>query len=167
MTNRDMKLVTGLSRRNLVKSAGVLGAAVAGSRLTASAQDATPAADVAAPTVYEPKGPQVEKLLFWTRSSPDSSVNEWNALEAATARYTELTGSPVELMTVVDADFRNNLSLAAPSGDGPDVFGPVAHDWLGELALQEIALPTADLVGIEDVAQSTLDAATYEGNLYG
>ncbi len=167
MTDQDNRFISELSRRNLMKSAGVLGAAVAGSRLTASAQDATPAADVAAPTTYEPKGPQVERLLFWTRSSPDSSINEWNALEAATARYTELTGTPVELMTVVDADFRNNLSLAAPSGDGPDVFGPVAHDWLGELALQEIALPTDDLVGMEDVAQSTLDAATYEGSLYG
>lgn len=68
---------------------------------------------------------------------------------------------------MVDDSFRSNLSLAAPSGDGPDVFGPIAHDWIGELALQQITLATDSLVGLEDVAQSTLDAATYEGSLYG
>lgn len=166
--SKDMKAPFSISRRNAVKSASVLGAvAAAGGLGRVGAQDATPDASPAAPTVYEPQGPQVEKLVFWTRSSLDSSINEWNALEAATQRYTEITGTPIELMTVVDADFRNNLSLAAPSGDGPDVFGPIAHDWLGELALQEIALPTNELVGLEDVAQSTVDAATYEGNLYG
>lgn len=155
-----------LSRRNAVKLGAA--AAAAGSVAKVAAQDATPEASaVAAPTAYEPQGPQVEKLVFWTRSSPDSSINEWEALQAAAARYTELVGTPIEMVTVVDGDFRNNLSLAAPNGDGPDVFGPVAHDWLGELALQEITLPTNELVGLEDVAQSTVEAATYEGNVYG
>lgn len=166
MSRKDIKSPLSLTRRTALKSAGALGAAAAmGGFGHVAAQDATPAAD--APTAYEPQGPQVESLVFWTRSSPDSSLNEWNALLAVTERYTEITGTPVELMTVVDDAFRSNLSLAAPSGDGPDIFGPVAHDWIGELALQEITLPTNDLVGLEDIAQSTLDAATYEGNLYG
>lgn len=161
------KVVDGtMSRREALKRAGMLGvaAAAAGSVGQVVAQDATPAAE---PTVYEPQGPKVEKLLFWTRSSPDSSINEWNALKAATDRYTELVGTPIEMVTVVDADFRNNLSLAAPTGNGPDVFGPVAHDWIGELALQEITLATNDLVGLEDIPQSSVDAVTYEGNVYG
>lgn len=164
MSGKDIKSPLSLTRRTALKSAGALGAVAAIGFGPVGAQDATPATE---PTVYEPQGPQVDELVFWTRSSIDSSINEWNALEAATQRYTEITGTPVRLVTVVDADFRNNLSLAAPSGDGPDVFGPVAHDWLGELALQEIALPTNDLVGLEDVSQSTVDAVTYEGNLYG
>jgi maltose-binding protein MalE len=169
MSHKDIKTPFSISRRTAFKGAGALGAAVAAGGLgTLGAQDATPGASpAAAPTTYEPQGPQVEKLTFWTRSSIDSSANEWNALVAATERYTEITGTPVELMTVVDADFRNNLSLAAPSGDGPDAFGPVAHDWLGELALQEIALATNELVGLEDVAQPTIDAVTYEGDVYG
>lgn len=160
-----------LSRRDALKRASMLGAAAAAAATVGNvaAQDATPDASpvAAAPTAYEPQGPQVEKLLFWTRSSPDSSINEWEALQAAASRYTELVGTPIEMVTVVDGDFRNNLSLAAPNGDGPDVFGPVAHDWIGELALQEITLPTNELVGLEDVAQSTIEAATYEGNVYG
>lgn len=88
MSDKETKTTFSMNRRNAVKAAGIAGAAaVAGGSLRASAQDATPEASaVAAPTVYEPQGPQVEKLLFWTRSSPDSSLNEWQALEAVTQR---------------------------------------------------------------------------------
>lgn len=158
-----------MTRRDALRKAAVLGAAAAaaGTVTRAGAQDASPAAEVA--TSYEPAGPQVEKLVLWTRSSPDSSINEWNALMAATARYTELVGTPVEMVTVPDADFRTRLSLAAPEGDGPDVFGPVAHDWIGEVALQGIAMPWApeDIVGFDDIPESVVNAATYEGQVYG
>lgn len=156
-----------LTRRDAIRSAVALGAAAGlASTGIAAAQDASPAA--AAPTAYEPKGPQVEKLLFWTRSSPDSSLNEWNALKAATDKYTELVGTPIEMTTVVDADFRTNLSLAAPNGDGPDVFGPIAHDWVGELALQEIIMPMDEAaVGMEDISDATKNSAVYNGKLYG
>lgn len=161
-----------LNRRSaVVATAAAAAAAKFGS---VAAQDATPAADaspaaVAAPTQYEPQGPQVEKLVFWTRSSPDSSPNEFNALTAVSEKYTEYTGTPVELVTVPDGDFRTRLSLAAPAGDGPDIFGPVAHDWIGQLALQEIAAATseADLVGFEDISDLIKTAITFDGQLYG
>ncbi|MCA9832837.1 MAG: extracellular solute-binding protein [Thermomicrobiales bacterium] len=163
-----------VSRRTALKYAGALGvAAGAAAQLrAASAQDATPeatAVEYPAPTAYTPAGPQVEKLVLWTRSSPDSSPNEFNALQEVAAKYTEYTGTAVELVTVPDGDFRSRLSLAAPGGDGPDIFGPVAHDWIGEVALQGIAAPftTDDLVGFEDIPQSTIDAVTYNGQMYG
>lgn len=161
-----------MTRRDALRKAAALGAgaAAAGTIGRAVAQDASPSASPAAvASSYEPQGPQVEKLVLWTRSSPDSSVNEWNALTAATQRYTELVGSPVELVTVPDADFRTRLSLAAPEGDGPDVFGPVAHDWIGEVALQGIAMPWSpdDIVGFDDIPESVVNAATYEGQVYG
>ena len=107
------------------------------------AQDASPEASAAVES-YEPQGPQVDELVMWTRSSVDTSPNEWKALEDATGRYTELIGTKVKLVTVPDDDFRSKLSQAAPGGDGPDVFGPVAHDWIGEVALQQIAMPWED-----------------------
>lgn len=157
-----------LSRRDALRQAAVLGAGAAamGTFGSVSGQDASPAAEGSS---YEPQGPQVENLVLWTRSSPDSSVNEWNALIAATERYTELVGSPVQLVTVPDADFRTNLSLAAPEGNGPDVFGPVAHDWIGEVALQGIAMPWAeeDLAGFDEIPENVRNAVTYEGQIYG
>lgn len=159
-----------LSRRDALRKLTLLGAgAAAGMGARVGAQDASPAAGGATATQYEPQGPQVENLVFWTRSSPDSSVNEWNALIAATERYTEYTGSPVQLVTVPDADFRTRLSLAAPEGDGPDVFGPIAHDWIGEFALQGISTPLQpdEYVGFEDIAQPSIDAATFDEAVHG
>lgn len=154
-----------MTRREALKAAGAAGFALAtANAFRAAAQDEFPE-----PTAYTPAGPQVEKLVLWTRSSPDSSPNEFSALQAVAAKYTEYTGSAVELVTVPDGDFRTRLSLAAPGGDGPDIFGPVAHDWIGELALQGIAqsFEDGDLVGMEDIPQSTLDAVTYDGKVYG
>ncbi len=159
-----------LSRRDALRRAAAFGAGAAAFSVAgkaALAQDASPAA--AAVEQYEPQGPQVDNLVLWTRSSIDTSPNEWNALVAATERYTELVGTPVELVTVPDADFRTKLSQAAPGGDGPDVFGPVAHDWIGEVALQQIAMPweEGDIVGFEDIPQSAIDAVMYDGQVYG
>jgi arabinogalactan oligomer / maltooligosaccharide transport system substrate-binding protein len=161
-----------LTRRDALRKAAVLGAAAsAAGAFSASAQDATPdaspATDVA--SSYEPQGPQVDRLVLWTRSSPDSSPNEYNALVASTGRYTELVGTPVELVTVPDADFRTRLSLAAPEGDGPDAFGPVAHDWIGEVALQGIAMPWSEdeIHGFDDIAESVVSSVMYEGEIYG
>ena len=160
-----------MSRRSALRRAAALGASAAvfgalgGS---AMAQDASPEASAAVES-YEPQGPQVDELVMWTRSSVDTSPNEWKALEDATGRYTELIGTKVKLVTVPDDDFRSKLSQAAPGGDGPDVFGPVAHDWIGEVALQQIAMPWEDgeIVGFDDIPQSAVDAVMYDGKVYG
>lgn len=146
-------------------SAGVAGAQSTPATPAAEATPGTPAAVAA----YQPVGPQVERLTFWTRSSPDTSRNEWDALTAVATRYTELVGTPIELITVPDADFRSRMTLAAPSGDGPDVFGPVAHDWLGEFAVQNIAQTWAPdaIHGASELSQSSLAAVSVDGQLYG
>lgn len=163
-----------MPRRDALRRAAILGvsASMFGAVTKAAAQDATPDTDVEVGLVqpsYEPQGPEVERLVLWTRSSVDTSPNEWAGLVAATTRYTELVGTPVELVTVPDADFRTRLSQASPGGDGPDVFGPVAHDWIGEVALQQIAMPWADgdIVGFEDIQQNAIDAVIVEGQVYG
>lgn len=160
-----------LSRRDAVRKVALLGAGAAAVGMTGkvAGQDASPAAGASGAGDYEPQGPQVENLTLWTRPSPDNDAHEWEALVAATERYTELVGTPVQLVTVPDADFRTRLSLAAPEGDGPDIFGPVAHDWIAEVAIQGIAMPwdEADINGIEDLPESVIGAVTYEDQIYG
>lgn len=143
----DTALARRDSRRDLFKQAGVAGAAavVAGSSRAsaASAQDATPAAPVAAPGGNTPAGPMVDELIFWTRASPDDvgSPNLFTQIQARAEAYTAATGTQINIQTVPNDDFQPRMSAAAPGGEGPDVFGPVAHDWIGEFAIQEIALP--------------------------
>jgi arabinogalactan oligomer / maltooligosaccharide transport system substrate-binding protein len=161
-----------MTRRDALRRAGALGvsAAAVSAMGTSAAAQGTPAAEGSpVASSYEPHGPQVEKLVVWTRSSVDTSPNEWRGLTDATARYTELVGTPVELVTVPDADFRTKLSQASPGGDGPDVFGPVAHDWIGEVALQKIALPweDGDIHGFDDIQQNAVDAVIVDGQVYG
>jgi maltose-binding protein MalE len=125
------------------------------------------AAQDAADTGCTPQAEQVDNLVFWTRATED--LPEWGSLVAVAEAYTAATGSPVELVTVPDADFRNRMSLAAPAGEGPDVFGPVAHDWLGEFAIQEIAaeIDRDNVPGADDVIPVAFDSATVDGALYG
>ncbi|MBA2278083.1 MAG: extracellular solute-binding protein, partial [Chloroflexia bacterium] len=129
----------------------------------------SPSASPAASASYTPQGPGVERLVFWTRSSQDTSPNEWNGLVAVADAYQAAVGTTVELVTVPDADFRSRLSLAAPSGEGPDVLGPIAHDWIGELAIQQIAQPwTQDTIaGFADLSQSSVQGVTVNGQIYG
>lgn len=141
----DSLLFRNESRRDLLRQAGVAGAAVLAAGAvarSATAQDATPAA-VAAPGGNTPAGPAVDQLVFWTRASPDDvgSPNLYTQLRARADAYTAAVGTVIDIQTVPNDDFRPRMSAAAPGGEGPDMFGPVAHDWIGEFAIQEIALP--------------------------
>jgi len=83
--------------------------------------------------------------------------------------YTAAIGTPVEIVTVPDADFKAKMSIAAPAGEGPDVYGPLAHDWIGEFAIQQIALevPESVIKDQDDIIPAALDAARLDGKLYG
>lgn len=146
-----------LSRREALRRAAGLGvSATFASALLAAGGGAAAAQS----TSYTPKGPKVDKLVFWTRSSKDTSKNEWDALQGAANAYTKAIGTKIDLVTVPDADFRNKLSLAAPSGNGPDVFGPIAHDWIGEIAYQKIAQVWPSLPDQADFPQESMQLVT-------
>lgn len=114
-------------------------------------------------------GPQVENLVFWTRALEGDPSGEFTSIRAVADAYTAATGTPVEVVTVPDADFKAKMSISAPAGEGPDVYGPIAHDWIGEFAIQQIALevPDSAIKEIDDVLPSALDAARVDGKLYG
>ncbi|MCA9944942.1 MAG: extracellular solute-binding protein [Anaerolineales bacterium] len=72
----------------------------------------------------------------------------------------------VEDLGVVQ-DIRSQVIIAAPAGEGPDIYLGV-HDWLGALVESGLVAPV-ELGDIEDqFVESTLNAFTYtDGNLYG
>lgn len=84
--------------------------------------------------------------MLWTRSSVDTSPNKWNALLAAIQHYTGIIGTPVEMVTVPDAEFRTELSQAPPGGDGPDVLGLVAQFVFGLIGVYNEYILTSLLI---------------------
>jgi maltose-binding protein MalE len=63
------------------------------------------------------------------------------------------------------ADIRDNFTVAAPEGEGPDIFIG-AHDWLGQVAASGLVAPLelGDLTA--SFSQPSLDGCSYEGVLY-
>lgn len=159
---------TATSRRELLKRAAALG--LAAPALAALAHRPTGAAAQAAPGGNEPKGPQVEQLVFWTRASPDDAgdPNLFKQMQAVAETYKGLVGTTVEFVTVPDADFRNKMSISAPAGEGPDAFGPIAHDWFGLFQAQGIAseIPDAAVQGPQDFVPVTAELTRIDGKLY-
>lgn len=156
------------NRREIMRRGAALGlSAPALAGLGAAAFQASAVAQT--PGAYQPQGPKVDRLVLWTRSTPDAPNNtEWQNLTNVAKAYEAAVGTPIELATVPDADFRNRMSVAAPSGEGPDVFGPLAHDWLGEFAIQGIAMeiPESALDNPDDFVQTGLDLSQVDGTLY-
>ena len=87
-------------------------------------------------------------------------------IEAIAATFAEENGITVAVQELEFGQIREQLSLAAPAGNGPDiVIG--AHDWLGELVANGVVEPL-DVSGVAaNFQQVALDAFTYEGQTYG
>ncbi|UOQ87247.1 sugar ABC transporter substrate-binding protein [Gracilibacillus salinarum] len=96
--------------------------------------------------------------------------DEEEAIEAAEemfTKYKEETGIDVVVEQVPMPDQLQKLSLAGPTGDGPDLFFQ-PQDRLGDVVAQGLAEPfeytDEELSGYSEAA---IDAFTYEGQLYG
>ncbi len=63
-------------------------------------------------------------------------------------------------------DIRDQMGIAAPAGEGPDIIIG-AHDWLGELVSNGLLAPIDLGAKADQFLPSTLDAFTYNGELYG
>ena len=98
-------------------------------------------------------------LTVWT------DENRKPAIEAAAATFEDETGGKIELVQKNFEDIRTDFTNQVPTGEGPDItIG--AHDWLGSLVQAGVVSP----VDLTDTASSfapvSLDAFTYEGQLY-
>jgi maltose/maltodextrin transport system substrate-binding protein/arabinogalactan oligomer/maltooligosaccharide transport system substrate-binding protein len=75
-------------------------------------------------------------------------------------------GLPVAVVQLAFGDIRDQLQIAGPAGEGPDIIIG-AHDWLGTLVESGMLLPI-DLGEKEEMfADAALNAFTYNGELYG
>lgn len=86
--------------------------------------------------------------------------------EALGEEFTETYGVPVIVQELGFGEIRDNLKIAAPAGEGPDIVVG-AHDWLGELVTSGViaAVELGDLVN--DFTEAAISAFTYDGALYG
>ncbi len=98
-------------------------------------------------------------LVIWADN------NRSLALEDLIGAFAEEYGIIIDLQELELGDIRNNISIAAPAGEGPDLFvGP--HDWLGELIENGVVAP----LNLGDVAEkftpTSLNLFTWDGEVY-
>lgn len=99
------------------------------------------------------------KLLIW------ADEVRAKVLQEVKVDFEEEYGIPVEIQELPFGDIRDNLSVAAPSGEGPDILVG-AHDWLGQLVTNGLIEPI-DLQGIKDKFYPvTLEAFSWGGKTY-
>ncbi|GAE92224.1 maltose/maltodextrin ABC transporter [Gracilibacillus boraciitolerans JCM 21714] len=104
-----------------------------------------------------------EELVVW--------INDEDIAQDVSAqmfdKYTEETGIEVKFERVALPDQVQELSLAGPTGDGPDLFFQ-PQDSLGNIVAQGLAMPIEytdeEKAAFTDVA---MDAFTYDGEIYG
>ena len=128
-----------------------------GTAVATTAGDSAAPEETSAPTA-PPRGDA--DLVIWTDDTRRDVV------QGIADTFGEENGITVAVQELDFGQIREQLSLAAPGGDGPDiVIG--AHDWLGELVTNGVLEPI-DLSGIADQFQDVaVDAFTYDGQTYG
>jgi maltose-binding protein MalE len=103
--------------------------------------------------------PEIE-LLVW------ADENRANAIEEVAPAFTEATGVVVNVELVDFGQIRDQVGVAGPAGEGPDVFIG-ASDWVGELATNGVLEPIDRGGWSEPFTDASLDALTFDGTLYG
>lgn len=119
-----------------------------------------------APAAQEPDGQAAgkpDKLILWS----NDDAKHLQAVEQLAGKFSAETGVQVEVVPVSGSEQVQKLSLAAPAGNGPDLFYQ-PQDRLGDLALQGLAEPV-ELSPEEqaEYSEAALDAVQYEGKTYG
>jgi maltose-binding protein MalE len=102
--------------------------------------------------------PAVE-LLVW------ADEKRAPVIEAVAPAFTEETGVEVAVEIVDFGQIKDQVGVAGPAGEGPDIFVG-AHDWTGELAANGVVEPIDLGAKAGDFFDVALSAFSYEGNLY-
>jgi maltose/maltodextrin transport system substrate-binding protein/arabinogalactan oligomer/maltooligosaccharide transport system substrate-binding protein len=87
-------------------------------------------------------------------------------MEAVGAAFEAEYDVPVRVQQLGFGDIRDQLKIAGPAGEGPDIVVG-AHDWLGELVSNGLLSPLDLGDKAEFFDPVSLQAFTYEGALYG
>lgn len=104
-----------------------------------------------------------EELVVW--------INDEDIIGEATQelfdKYTEETGIEIVSERVSQTDQVQDLALAGPAGDGPDLFYQ-PQDTLGDIIAQGLAVPfNYSAEELEGFSDASIEAFTYEGEVYG
>lgn len=87
-------------------------------------------------------------------------------LESVEAAFEEEYGVELLIEQLGFGDIRRLIITAGPAGEGPDIIVG-AHDWLGELVASGVVAPIDLGDKAEEFAPASLNAFTYDGELYG
>lgn len=131
---------------------------VLGACAPAATEEATEAA-TATPTEEATAAPAVE-LVIWADEQRAPVIDGLS--DDFLAEY----GVTLTVQQMGFGDIRDQLAVAGPAGEGPDIIIG-AHDWLGQLVANGLVAP----IDLGDKASEffgpALDAFTYDGQLYG
>lgn len=98
-------------------------------------------------------------LLVWTDAERGPVVEE------IAPAFTEATGVDVTVEILEFGQIRDQVGVAGPAGEGPDLFIG-AHDWVGQLAIDGSIDPIDLGSAADDFVEVALNAFTFEGDLY-
>ncbi len=103
-----------------------------------------------------------EKLVVW--EDKDKGI----ALEPAIASFEEEHGIEVEFKELdMATKMGEQLRLDGPAGTGPDVL-TLPHDQIGQMAIEGLIAPLEVDSSVTDIyTESSIQAQTYDGELYG
>ena len=137
--------------------------ATAVARATAVPPTATPPPPTATPGPTPTKKPLASKegtLTIWIDQARVAMI------ENLGKKFTERYGVPVAVQELGFGDVRDQLKIAGPAGEGPDIIIG-AHDWLGELVANGLLAPLDLGEKAKQVDPVAIKAFTYGGKLYG
>lgn len=143
-----------------------------------------PAEEVAEEPVEEPTEAPAEEPMEEPMEEPTEAPMEEEAAESElsltiwaddtrapilqdlAAGFEEEYGVALVIEELEFGDIRDQMGIAAPAGEGPDIIIG-AHDWLGELVSNGLLAPIDLGDKADQFLPSTIDAFTYDGELYG
>lgn len=100
------------------------------------------------------------ELTVWVDDTREGPV------KAAAEKFTEETGTKVNLVQKNFDDIRADFTAQVPTGKGPDITVG-AHDWLGEFTANGVVAPIELGDKAADFEEAAIAAFTYDGALYG
>jgi maltose-binding protein MalE len=111
------------------------------------------------PTTTTEAPPPIE-LLIWADENRAAPIQE------VAPAFTEATGVVVNVELVDFDGIRDQVGVAGPAGEGPDIFIG-ASDWVGELATNGVLEPIDAGSWSSPFTDASLNALTFDGTLYG
>lgn len=112
------------------------------------------------PTAEPTEAPEAPTILIWADETRSPIIEEVAGL------YADQLGIKVEVVQLGFGDIRDQMKVAGPAGEGPDIFIG-AHDWLGELVANGLVAEVDLGEKEESFFGPAVDAFTYQGTLYG